>query len=316
MKPRIILAGGSGFLGQALATYFQKRGFDVVVLGRSARQAGLTGRQVIWDARTPGPWQSELDGAAAVVNLTGKSVNCRYNKRNREQILGSRVDSTRVVGQAIARCAQPPKVWLNASTATVYRHTFENAWDEMGETEASAEAKDQFSVEVAWAWEKALNESPTPCTRKIALRMAMVLGLGKNSVFPMLRRLTRFGLGGKMGNGRQYVSWIHEIDFCRAIEWLTDHQALQGAINITAPNPVSNAEMMKLLRQVCRVPIGLPAADWMLEIGAFFLRTETELIIKSRRVVPGHLLRSGFEFQFPTILKAFEILNARGKPEA
>jgi NAD dependent epimerase/dehydratase family enzyme len=119
-----------------------------------------------------------------------------------------------------------------------------------------------------------------------------------------------------MGNGRQYVSWIHEIDFCRAIEWLTDHQELQGAINITAPNPVSNAEMMKLLRQVCHVTIGLPAADWMLEIGAFFLRTETELIIKSRRVVPGHLLRSGFEFQFPTILKAFEILNARGKPEA
>ena len=308
MKPRIVVAGGSGFLGQVLARWFGKRDFEAVILGRS-RQAGLSGRQVIWDARTLGPWQSELEGAAAVVNLTGKSVNCRYNKRNREEILGSRVDSTRVLGQAIAQCTQPPKAWFNASTATVYSHTFDNAWDETGETEASAEAKDRFSIQVAWAWERALNESPTTHTRKVALRMAMVLGLGTNSVFPMLRRLTRFGLGGKMGNGRQYVSWIHEVDFCRAVEWLLSHEELKGPINITAPNPVTNAEMMRALRSVCHVPIGLPAAPWMLEIGAFFLRTETELIIKSRRVIPGRLLRSGFEFQVATIREAFEKLN-------
>ena len=309
MKQRIILAGGSGFLGQALAAHFQKRDFEVVILGRSSGHVSLAGRKVIWDARTPGSWQSELEGGTAVVNLTGKSVNCRYNKVNREEILGSRVDSTRVLGFAIAGCARPPRVWLNASTATVYRHTFDNSWDERGETEASTEAKDRFSVEVAWAWEKALNESVTPDTRKVALRMAMVLGLAKNSVFPMLRRLTRFGLGGKMGSGKQFVSWIHEIDFCRAIEWLTNHQELEGPINIAAPNPVPNAEMMRFLRKVCHVPIGLPAADWMLEVGAFLLRTETELIIKSRRVIPGRLLESGFDFQVPTIREAFERLN-------
>jgi hypothetical protein len=309
MKRRIILAGGSGFLGQALADHFQKRDFEVVILGRSSGHVSLTGRKVIWDARTLGTWQSELEGATAVVNLTGKSVNCRYNKVNREEILGSRVDSTRVLGFAIAGCAHPPRVWLNASTATVYRHTFDKSWDEQGETEASVEAKDRFSVEVAWAWEKALNESLTPGTRKVALRMAMVLGLAKNSVFPVLRRLTGVGLGGKMGSGKQFVSWIHESDFCRAIEWLLSHQELEGPINITAPNPVPNAEMMRLLRQVCHVPIGLPATDWMLEVGAFLLRTETELIIKSRRVIPGRLLQSGFEFRVPTIRQAFESLN-------
>jgi uncharacterized protein (TIGR01777 family) len=309
MKQRIILAGGSGFLGQSLAAHFEKQDFEVVILSRSARPSDLIGRRIIWDAGIPGLWQSELEGAIAVVNLTGKSVNCRYNQRNRHEILASRVDSTRALGQAIARCAQPPGVWLNASTATVYRHTFDNSWDEQGETEASTEAKDRFSVEVAWAWERALNESLTPGTRKVALRMAMVLGLAKNSVFPVLRRLTRFGLGGKMGSGKQFVSWIHEIDFCRAIEWLIYHQELEGPINITAPNPVPNAEMMRLLRQICHSPIGLPATDWMLEIGAFLLRTETELIIKSRRVIPGRLLQSGFDFQIPTIGEAFERLN-------
>src|ERR1051326_8420038 len=197
---RIILAGGSGFLGQALAAYFRSAQWDVVILTRSPDQPDVAGRQVAWDARTLGPWKSELEGATAVVNLTGKSVNCRYNARNRHEILDSRINSTRVLGQAIGQCAQPPKVWLNASTATVYRHTFANAWDETGEVEATAEAKDRFSVEVAWAWEHALQEAATPRTRKIAMRMAMVLGLGRNSVFPVLRRLTRLGLGGRMGS--------------------------------------------------------------------------------------------------------------------
>jgi uncharacterized protein (TIGR01777 family) len=215
------------------------------------------------------------------------------------------VNSTRVLGQAIGRCAKPPQVWLNASTATVYRHTFGNPWDEKGETEATTEAKDRFSVEVAWAWEQALNEAQTPQTRKVAMRMAMVLGTGKNSVFPVLRRLVRVGLGGRMGSGQQFVSWIHEADFCRAVEWLIGHNDLEGPTNLTAPNPLSNCEMMRTLRQVCGVPFGLPAASWMLEVGAFFLRTETELIIKSRRVIPGRLLESGFTFQFPTIQEAF-----------
>ena len=302
---RIVIAGGSGFLGQALASHFQKAGWDAVILTRSPGQAGLVGRQVGWDARTLGDWTREVEGSAALINLTGKSVNCRYNAQNRKQILDSRVNSTRALGEAIGRCHQPPRVWLNASTATVYRHTFGEPWDETGQTEATEEAKDRFSVEVAWAWERALNDASTPHTRKVAMRMAMVLGLGKNSVFPVLLRLTKLGLGGRMGSGRQFVSWIHETDFCQAVDWLIGHDNFEGPVNLAAPNPVPNAEMMRTLRQICSVPFGLPATDWMLEIGAFLLRTETELLIKSRRVVPGHLLNSGFEFQFPTIREAF-----------
>ena len=308
---RIIIAGGSGFLGQALAAHFLNTKWDVVTLTRSPGQPGLAGRKVAWDARTVGAWQKELDGATAVINLTGKSVNCRYNTRNEREILDSRVDSTRVLAQAIGRCDEPPPVWLNASTATIYRHTFGDPWDESGETGATAEAKDRFSIEVALAWEQALNETATPRTRKVAMRMAMVLGLGKNSVFPMLRRLAKFGLGGKMANGRQFVSWIHEADYCRAVDWLISHTDLEGPVNLAAPNPVPNREMMDTLRQVCGARFGLPATNWMLEVGAFLLRTETELIIKSRRVVPRGLLASGFGFQFPTIRGAFEDLSRR-----
>jgi len=306
---RIIIAGGSGFLGQALATHLLNAQWDVVILTRSPGRTALAGRQVGWDARTLGDWVKEIEGSSAVVNLTGKSVNCRYNTRNMQEILDSRVDSTRILGDAIGRCAQPPQVWLNAATATVYRHTFGEPWDETGETEATAEAKDRFSVEVAWAWERTLNQASTLRTRRVAMRMAMVLGSGKNSVFPVLRRLTRLGLGGRMGNGRQFVSWIHETDYCRAVEWLINHDDFQGPVNLVAPNPIPNAEMMRTLRQVCGAPFGLPASNWMLEVGAFVLQTETELLIKSRRVIPGRLLKSGFDFRFQTIRKAFEDLT-------
>jgi hypothetical protein len=221
----------------------------------------------------------------------------------------SRVNATRVVGEAIAQCANPPAVWLNASTATVYKHTFGDPWDESGEIEAASEAKDAFSVEVAQAWENALDKADTPRTRKVAMRMGMVVGLDKNSVFPVLRRLVRLGLGGKMGSGNQYVSWMHIVDYCRAVEWLMSHDKLRGAVNVVAPNPVPNREMMRILRRICGVPFGLPAAEWMLEIGAVIMRTETELIIKSRRVIPGRLLESGFQFQFPTLEAAFRNLS-------
>lgn len=313
MGRKIVLAGGTGFLGQALVRHLEALGCELVVLTRSPGRTGLACRQLAWDARTLGAWHSALDGATAIINLTGKSVNCRYNARNRQAILDSRVDSTRVLGEALGRCAQPPSLWLNASTATVYRHTFGAPWDENGETESTTEAKDRFSVEVAWAWEQALNDAATPGTRKVAMRMAMVLGLGKNSVFPVLRRLAKFGLGGRMGDGRQFVSWIHETDYCRAVEWLLTHDDLEGPVNLVAPNPISNAEMMRSLRRNCGAPFGLPATHWMLEVGAFVLRTETELLIKSRRVVPGRLLKSGFEFQFPTVGEAFQELINRPK---
>ena len=311
MKSKIVLAGGSGFLGQTMAKYFETQGLEAVILTRCSDLTSLAGRGVPWDARTPGEWQAELEGAAAVINLTGKSVNCRYDKKNRKEILDSRLNSTRVLGEVIARCIRPPAVWLNASTATIYRYSFGAAWDEEGEIGATPEAKDAFSIEVAKAWEGALQGARTPSTRKVALRMAMVLGTGKNSVFPMLRRLTRLGLGGRMGNGRQYVSWIHEVDCCRAVEWLLGHDDIHGPVNVAAPNPVPNAEMMKSLRDICKVPIGLPASNWMLEVGAFLLRTETELIIKSRKVIPGRLLEAGFRFQFPDIKAAFDDLSQR-----
>ena len=306
---RIILAGGSGFLGRALADHFLNGQWDVVILTRSPNKTSSTGRQVAWDACTIGHWQRELEGATAVVNLTGRSVDCRYNARNRKEILDSRVNSTRVLGEAIGRCAQPPQVWLNASTATLYRHTFDRPWDESGEVEAEEEAKDAFSVDVGRAWERTLEEAQTPRTRKVALRMTMVLGMGKNSVFPVLCRLVRLGLGGQMGNGGQFVSWIHEVDYCRAVEWLINHNDIHGVVNLAAPNPLPNREMMKTLRRICRVPFGLPATNWMIEVGAFLLRTETELIIKSRRVIPRRLLDSGFQVQLPTIREAFENLR-------
>jgi uncharacterized protein (TIGR01777 family) len=301
MSPlRIIIAGGSGFLGQVLRGHFTAQGAEVVVLTRSPRETNDNRRrEVFWDAKTLGHWKAELAGAQVVVNLTGRTVNCRYNARNRREILESRVDSTRILGEAIARSSAPPKVWLNASTATIYRHTFGAAWDESGCVAGTPEVKDEFSVEVAQAWEQALEAAPTPHTRKIALRAAMVLGHAQNSVFPTLRRLTRLGLGGKMGSGRQFVSWIHQLDFCRTIDFIVANPAISGPVNLAAPEPLTNAEMMKTLRRLCGAPFGLPATRWMLELGAFALRTETELILKSRRVIPGRLARGGFEFRFP-----------------
>lgn len=308
---RIILAGGSGFLGHALAEHFQKAGQEVVILTRSPGPDSRVAREVAWDGRTMGDWVRELEGAAAVINLVGRSVNCRYNQANRRLILESRVFSTRVLGEAIAQCKQPPRVWLNSSTATIYRHTFGPAWDEGGEIGGTPEAKDEFSVDVATAWEQELSKAIVPHTRKVAMRSAMVMGNRKNSVFPVLEKLAWFGLGGKMGSGKQFVSWIHEADFCRVVEWLIAHEELNGAVNLCAPKPVANAEMMKLFRVVCHRPFGLPAATWMLALGAFLLRTETELILKSRRVVPGRLIESGFEFQFPELGRALENLQIR-----
>ena len=307
----VVLAGGSGFLGSLLAGYFVERGHPVVILTREPRPGAARIRYVQWDGERLGPWAKEPEDAFALINLAGLSVDCRYHQRNRRRILESRVKSTRVLGEALARCSTPPPVWLNSSTATIYRHTFGPAWDEAGEIGGTPEAKDEFSVEVARQWELALSAALTPRTRKVALRSAMVLGTGRNSVFPVLRRMVRLGLGGALGGGRQFVSWIHQADFCRAVEWLTQPAELEGPVNLASPNPVTNREFMSTLRAVCGIPLGLPAPRWMLELGAFFLRTETELVIKSRRVAPGRLTASGFQFTFPLLQTALEDLNAR-----
>ena len=309
---RVVLAGGSGFLGQALADHLEARGWEVVILSRSANANATIScpgrRWVQWDGCSAGSWAVELEGASALINLTGLSVNCRYHAANRRRLLDSRLLPTHLLGEAVARCTRPPAVWLNSSTATIYRHTFGPAWSEDGEIGAHPDANDAFSIEIATAWEREFAAAPTPRTRKVTLRTAMVLGHGRNSVFPTLRRLVRLGLGGSMAGGRQFVSWIHERDFCRAVEWLIAREDISGVINLAAPAPVTNAAMMSILRELCGVPFGLPATRWMLAVGAFLLRTETELIVKSRRVVSGRLAEAGFAFQFPTLREAFQDL--------
>jgi len=308
MKPRIVIAGGSGFLGGVLADHLAAQGYEIVIFTRKPKTRPDSVREVFWDGETLGAWAIELEGARALINLAGVSVNCRYHARNQKLLLDSRLNSTRVLGEAIARCANPPPVWLNSSTATIYKHNFGAAWDESGEIGGCAEAKDIFSVKIATEWERAFNEAKTPRTRKVLLRSAMVLGRAQNSVLPSMLRLGRLGLGGSMAGGRQFVSWIHHEDFSRAVEWLIEHEEVSGGVNLASPNPLTNSDFMKTIRKICRMPIGLPAPLWLLEIGAFLLRTETELIIKSRRVVPGRLLANGFTFLHPRLGPAIENL--------
>ena len=311
MSRRIVLAGGGGFLGQLLASYFQPRGWESIVLARRP-SAKAAFKEIAWDGRTIGDWAQSLEGAEAVINLAGRSVNCRYNADNRRAIMESRVDSTRVLGEAIARCTTPPRTWLNSSTATIYKHTFGPPHDEASTDFATAaEAKDEFSVSVARAWEGAFDEASTPRTRKVALRTTLVFGISAGGVFQILRRLARFGLGGRMGSGGQFVSWIHEEDFCHAVEWALEHPELVGPVNMAAPHPLTNSQMMQTFRRVCGIPLGLPATERMLEIGAFVMRTETELLLKSRRVIPGKLLAGGFQFQFPNLEEALRDLERR-----
>jgi uncharacterized protein (TIGR01777 family) len=299
---KIVVPGGSGQVGTLLARAFIADGHEVVVLSRGIGKA--LGRVVRWDAETVGDWAVELDGADLVINLAGRSVNCRYHTRNRRLIKESRIHSTRAVGQAIARAVRPPRVWLQASTATIYAHRYDAPNDEatgiLGGSEEHAPDTWRFSLDVVRSWEQVANEAIVPATRKVLLRSAMVMSPDRGGVFDVLLGLVRWGLGGTSGNGRQYVSWIHDQDFIRAIYWLMDHPELEGPVNLAAPEPVPNAELMRALRAAWGARFGLPAARWMLEVGAFFLRTETELVLKSRRVVPGRLLKSGFVFQFPT----------------
>lgn len=215
----------------------------------------------------------------------------------------SRVQPTQLLGRAISQLAHPPRVWMNASTATIYRHALDRAMDEgsgeLGGQEPDAPSSWRFSVEVAIAWEKCFFAALTPPVRKVALRSSMIMTPDRGGIFDMLLRLVRFGLGGAAGSGKQFVSWIHDVDFVNALEYLIRHEEIDGAVNVASPNPVPNRLFMRDLRQAWGTSIGLPASKWMLEVGTVFLRTETELILKSRRVVPGRLLESGFKFEFP-----------------
>lgn len=297
---KIVLAGGSGQVGRILQRAFVALGHRVVVLTRGAM---TDANMVYWDAQSLGAWVKELDGADVVVNLAGRSVNCRYHAANRRAIMDSRVQSTRILGEAMATVTQPPRVWLQSSTATIYAHRYDVANDEsglLGGDEPNVPDTWRFSIDVAKAWETAANEAHTPNTRKVLLRSAMTMSPDRGGVFDVLLWLVRRGLGGTNADGRQYVSWIHEADFVKAVLWLIEHEECSGPVNLAAPNPVPNAEFMRTLRQAWGTRLGLPASRWMLEIGAFLMRSETELILKSRRVVPTRLLEAGFVFQYPT----------------
>ena len=304
-----MIPGGSGQVGAILRRTFVAAGHEVVVFSRAPGSG-----DVLWDGETVGAWAKELEGAAAVVNLAGRSVNCRYNTANRRAIMDSRVASTRAIGRAIAACAEPPRVWLQASTATIYAHRYDAPNDEadgiLGGDEPDVPDTWRFSIDVARAWERELHLAETPRTRKVAMRSAMVMSPDRGGVFDVLLGLVRRGLGGKAGDGRQYVSWIHHEDFARAVEWLIGRDDVDGPVNVAAPNPLPNAAFMRGLREAWGIRVGLPASRWMLEAGAAVLRTETELILKSRRVVPGRLLDAGFEFRHPTWQEAARELCA------
>jgi uncharacterized protein (TIGR01777 family) len=308
---KIVLPGGNGQIGRALARALAAAGHECVVLTRRTRTGGPA-RDVAWDGKTLGPWAAEIDGADVVINLAGRTVDCRYNEKNLREMMDSRVDSTRVVGEAIAAAARPPKVWLQAGTATVYAHRYDAANDEA--TGVIGDPPDTpalwaRSVAIGLAWEKALADAPTPRTRKVALRTSLVMGPAKGGVFRVLAKLARAGVG-RLGDGRQYVSWIHEEDFIAAIRFLIARDDLAGAVNLASPHPLPNRDLMAALHAAVGMPLALPVPAWALEIGAFFLRTETELILKSRRVVPGRLLAAGFAFRHPAWLEAAEDLVA------
>ena len=299
-KLRIVLPGGSGQIGTVLARHFHAQGHEVTVLSRGVKPAAW--RMVQWNGRDPGAWEATIDGVDVVINLAGRSVNCRYTPDNRREIMESRVLSTRVLGQAIARAATPPALWMNASTATIYRHALDRAMDEtqgeIGGDESGVPATWRFSIDVATSWERELFAAETPHTRKIALRSAMTMSPDPGGIFATLLGLVRAGMGGTAASGKQFISWIHESDFTRAIDFLIAGGDLDGCINVCSPCPLPNRDFMRAFRRAWGTGLGLPAAKWMLEIGAVFLRTETELVLKSRRVVPQRLLDAGFKFTF------------------
>jgi uncharacterized protein (TIGR01777 family) len=312
---KVVIPGGSGQVGTVLARAFHGDGHDVVVLSR--RPDTKPWRVVRWDGQTPGDWLHEIDGSDVLINLTGRSVNCRYTAANRREILQSRVLSTRVLGKAIAQATRAPRLWLHASTATIYAHRYDWAHDErsgiLGGQEPGAPSSWRFSIDVARAWERAFDEAIVERTRKIALRSAMTMSPDPGGVFDTLLGLVRRGLGGRSGDGRQFVSWIHYEDFVAAVRWLIGREDIEGVVNVSAPNPLPNAEFMQILRGASGASFGLPATKWMLETAAVFMRTETELVLKSRRVVPGRLLEGGFEFKYPTWQRAACDLCRRSK---
>ncbi len=307
---KIILAGGTGFIGQEMIKYFGPAN-HITVLTRQQRNthnnrnhySSLSTEEqqkvkyVQWDGKTVTDWGKELEGADIIINLAGRTVNCRYTEKNKAEILNSRTDAVKAIGNALQQCKAVPALWINASSATIYRHATDQPQDEY-----STGFQDGFSVQVRKLWEKSFFEQPIPQTRKVALRMAITLGPG--GVLIPYFNLLKFGLGGRQGSGKQMYSWVHIEDTCRMIEWIAAHENLNGVYNCSSPNPVTNNEFMQTLKKVTGTKFGLPAFEWMLKAGAAMIGTETELILKSRWVLPTKIAATGFQFKYPLLKEA------------
>jgi uncharacterized protein (TIGR01777 family) len=298
---KIIIAAGTGFLGQVLVDHFKDKYVEIVILTRGKSKIIDSIKYVNWDAKTLTGWENELENASVLINLAGKSVDCRYTEANKKEIYDSRIDSTKILNEAVLNCKIPPKHWLNSSTSTIYRFSLDKQMNEI-----NGEIGDDFSMNIAKSWEKAFFETETPKTLKTALRTSIVLGKNGGAFVP-IKMLAKFGLGGKQGKGNQFISWIHEKDFARAIEFIIEKE-LTEVVNIVSPNPVKNYDFMKTLREIIGVSFGIPTNKLLLEIGSFFIRTETELVLKSRNVIPKRLQENRFTFEYESLEKAFKNL--------
>ncbi|WP_428231415.1 TIGR01777 family oxidoreductase [Flavobacterium sp.] len=298
---KLIIAAGTGFLGQVLINHFKDKFEEIVILTRGNSKIVNGIKYVNWNAKTFSGWEEELENATVLINLAGKSVDCRYTKENKKEILLSRIESTKVLNKAVLNCTNPPKHWLNSSTSTIYRFSLDKKMDEV-----DGEIGNDFSINVALSWEKAFFKTETPNTLKTALRTSIVLGKNGGAFIP-LKTLAKIGFGGKQGKGNQFISWIHEEDFVNAVDFII-RKEISGIINVVSPEPIRNADFMTKLRKAVGFPFGIPMNKFLLEIGSFFIRTETELVLKSRNVIPKRLLENGFEFKFANIDNAFRDL--------
>lgn len=299
---KLIIAAGTGFLGQVLVEHFKDSFDEIVILTRGKSECKSNIKYVNWNAKTFSGWENELENADVLINLAGKSVDCRYNEKNKREIFNSRIESTKILNEAVLNCKNPPKHWLNSSTATIYRFSLDKQMDEK-----DGEIGDDFSMNIAKSWEKAFFETDTPKTLKTALRTSIVLGKNGGAFIP-LKTLVKFGLGGKQGKGNQFISWIHEEDFARAVAFIIEKK-LNKEINLVSPIPIRNDLFMKKLRIALKVPFGIAQPEWLLEFGAKFIQTETELVLKSRNVIPKRLQENGFTFKFNTLEKTFKNLT-------
>jgi uncharacterized protein (TIGR01777 family) len=295
---KLIIAAGTGFLGQVLIDHFKDKFDEIVILTRGKSQTIDAVKYINWNARTFSGWEKELENATVLINLAGKSVDCRYTKENKKEILLSRIESTKILNKAVLNCQNPPKHWLNSSTSTIYRFSLDKQMDEV-----DGEIGNDFSINVALSWEKAFFKTETPKTLKTALRTSIVLGKNGGAFIP-LKTLAKIGFGGKQGKGNQFISWIHEEDFANAVDFIIQKEII-GVINVVSPEPIANSIFMKRLRKAVGFPFGIPINKFFLEIGSFFIRTETELVLKSRNVIPKRLLENGFGFKFGEIDEAF-----------